>query len=182
MKIAVIGLAPLPALGMRRVCQGLGWEDCYVYHSGAEALSARINPDILVASADAVALEPHFFMPRRQRLVIVTSAVDAAAHVPPRTIVPTMEEEEIGKVLLDVAGNHEAHEADPHEMLSSREAEVLREVAAGKTNKEIADILCISINTVITHRKNISAKLGVRSASGFSRYAMMTGLVEGMTE
>lgn len=182
MKIAVIGLAPLSALGMRLVCDGLGWPDCDVFTTGAEALAARPNYDMLVASADAVALEPHFFMPRRQRLVIVTSHVDAAAPVPPQTIVPSMGEEEIGEVLLALAGSFVSTEPDPHETLSSREAEVLREVAAGKTNKEIADALCISINTVITHRKNISAKLGVRSASGFSRYAMMNGLVEGVNE
>lgn len=61
--------------------------------------------------------------------------------------------------------------------LSSREKEVLRELASGKTNKEIADKLCISVNTVITHRKNVSAKLGIRSISGLSLYAVMNGII-----
>ncbi|MDE6753269.1 MAG: helix-turn-helix transcriptional regulator, partial [Muribaculaceae bacterium] len=50
-------------------------------------------------------------------------------------------------------------------------------IAQGKINKEIADILCISVNTVITHRKNISSKLGIKSASGLSLYAMMNGII-----
>lgn len=61
--------------------------------------------------------------------------------------------------------------------LTSRELDVLKEIAAGKTNKEIADSLCISVNTVITHRKNVSQKLGIRSASGLSLYALMNGLI-----
>ena len=61
--------------------------------------------------------------------------------------------------------------------LSAREKDVLRLIAGGKINKEIADELCISINTVITHRKNISTKLGIKSASGLSLYAMMNGLI-----
>ena len=50
-------------------------------------------------------------------------------------------------------------------------------VASGMTNKEIADKLCISINTVLSHRKNITSKLGIRSASGLSVYAMMNGYI-----
>ncbi len=61
--------------------------------------------------------------------------------------------------------------------LSSREIEVLKLVAQGMTNKEIADNLTISINTVLSHRKNISAKLGIKSVSGLCIYAMMNGIV-----
>jgi DNA-binding CsgD family transcriptional regulator len=59
--------------------------------------------------------------------------------------------------------------------LSQREVEVLRHIALGHLNKEIADALGISINTVLSHRKNTTAKLGIRSASGLSVYAMMNG-------
>lgn len=61
--------------------------------------------------------------------------------------------------------------------LTQREKDVLRLIAAGLTAKEIADRLGITANTVVTHRKNISAKLGIRSASGLSLYAMMNGLI-----
>jgi len=64
------------------------------------------------------------------------------------------------------------------DVLSQREIEVLRLVAAGKINKEIADTLNISINTVQSHRKNITAKLGIKSVSGLSFYAMMNGLLK----
>ena len=60
--------------------------------------------------------------------------------------------------------------------LSVREKEVLRLLVEGKINKEIADELSISINTVITHRKNITAKTGIKSVSGLSIYAIMNGI------
>lgn len=63
--------------------------------------------------------------------------------------------------------------------LSQRETDVLRLVAMGYINKEIADTLSISVNTVLSHRKNITAKLGIRSASGLGFYAVMNGIVDG---
>lgn len=61
--------------------------------------------------------------------------------------------------------------------LSQRETEILKLIASGCINKEIASRLCISINTVLTHRKNITAKLGIKSVSGLTFYAMMNGIV-----
>ena len=62
--------------------------------------------------------------------------------------------------------------------LSMREIEVLSLVARGFINKEIADKLSISLATVITHRKNITEKLGIKSISGLTIYAVMRGYVE----
>lgn len=66
--------------------------------------------------------------------------------------------------------------------LSPRELQVLTLVARGYINKEIADELNISFNTVLTHRRNISAKLGIRSTSGLGIYAMMHGLINGIEQ
>ena len=62
--------------------------------------------------------------------------------------------------------------------LSDREIEVLSLVAQGKINKEIADQLCIGLTTVITHRKNIQEKLGIKSVSSLTIYAVMHGYVD----
>ncbi len=61
--------------------------------------------------------------------------------------------------------------------LTSREMEILIFVASGKTNKEIADNLNISINTVLTHRKNIIKKLGIRTVSGLTFYCITKGWI-----
>ncbi|HOG18973.1 MAG TPA: response regulator transcription factor [Salinivirgaceae bacterium] len=63
------------------------------------------------------------------------------------------------------------------ESLTARETDVLRLLAMGKSNKEIADELKISTNTVITHRKNISQKTGIKSVSGLTIYAVTQNLI-----
>jgi len=62
--------------------------------------------------------------------------------------------------------------------LSGREIAVLALVAEGKTNKEIADQLYISVHTVMTHRKNITQKLGIKTVSGLTMYAIIHNIVE----
>lgn len=62
--------------------------------------------------------------------------------------------------------------------LSAREIEVLVLITKGLINKEIADKLNISLTTVISHRKNITEKLGIKSVAGLTIYAVMHGYVE----
>ena len=64
------------------------------------------------------------------------------------------------------------------EALSDREKDVIVALVQGMSNKEIADHLCISINTVITHRRNIARKLQIHSPAGLTIYAIVTGLVD----
>jgi two-component system response regulator NreC len=66
----------------------------------------------------------------------------------------------------------------PPDGLSDREVEVLRLVALGHTNQEVASQLFISIRTVETHRSHIQQKLGLRARSDLVRYALENGLVE----
>lgn len=62
--------------------------------------------------------------------------------------------------------------------LSKREIDVLVAVAKGMMNKEIADQMNISIHTVITHRKNITRKTGIKSVSGLTVYALLNNLID----
>jgi len=62
--------------------------------------------------------------------------------------------------------------------LSKREIDVLRLVSKGLANKEIADKLSISIHTVISHRKNISEKTGIKSSSGLTMYAVLKKIID----
>lgn len=65
-----------------------------------------------------------------------------------------------------------------NETLSVREKEIIVCVVKGLTNKQIADALCISTHTVITHRRNIASKLQIHSAAGLTIYAIVNKLVE----
>jgi DNA-binding NarL/FixJ family response regulator len=62
--------------------------------------------------------------------------------------------------------------------LTKREIEVLRLLAKGYSNKEIADHLFVSTHTVISHRKNISEKTGIKSASGLTMYAILKKIID----
>ncbi len=64
------------------------------------------------------------------------------------------------------------------EPLSDREKDVLVEVVKGLSNKEIADVLCISPHTVISHRKNIGRKLQIHSTAGLTIYAIVNNLID----
>ena len=64
------------------------------------------------------------------------------------------------------------------EQLSDREKDVIVALVQGMTNKEIADHLYISINTVITHRRNIARKLQIHSPAGLTIYAIVNNLVD----
>lgn len=74
--------------------------------------------------------------------------------------------------------NSEIHNNDvEHEQLSEREIEVLKLIVKGFSNKEVADNLNISIHTVISHRKNISQKTGIKSQSGLTIYAISNKII-----
>lgn len=81
------------------------------------------------------------------------------------------------KKLIEDSEKDKKSASTSNKQLSTRETDVLRLVASGFINKEIADKLNISLQTVLTHRKHISEKLGIRTSSGFTAYAMMNGLV-----
>ena len=67
---------------------------------------------------------------------------------------------------------------ESNESLSEREKDVIVSLVQGMSNKEIADHLCISINTVITHRRNIARKLQIHSPAGLTIYAIVNHLVD----
>ena len=73
---------------------------------------------------------------------------------------------------------HRRHQQPETEELSDREKDVLVQVVRGLSNKEIADVLCISTHTVITHRKNIAHKLNIHSTAGLTIYAIVNKLID----
>lgn len=88
-------------------------------------------------------------------------------------------EKTAGSVSSDSDKKYQKQSGHPESYdLSDRELEVLVSVAKGCTNKEIAGIHNISVHTVISHRKNIVRKTGIKSVSGLTVYALLNGLIE----
>lgn len=125
-----------------------------------------------------------FFLPRRTKTFILLNGKTGNTCQPPlsgnlnllATDVPIEQFIEQIEPLLST----DAHSpAENNKALSSREINVLQQVVSGYTNKEIADHLNISLNTVLSHRKNITAKLGIKTVSGLTFYAIMNGYISG---
>lgn len=128
--------------------------------------------DLYITDAPSFANNPDFFLRRREKSVIFAEQEDSDFKLSTRMnlteIVQTL------KPVFERVTNHN----ETRGQLSQREIEVLKQIVKGKLNKEIADSLNISINTVLSHRKNITSKLGIKSVSGLSVYAMMHGYIK----
>jgi len=68
-------------------------------------------------------------------------------------------------------------EEDPYDQLTAREREVLKLVAEGRTNREIAGLLSVSVKTVLGHRTNLMEKLGIHNRTELIKYAIRKGLI-----
>ncbi len=75
-------------------------------------------------------------------------------------------------------GNGQVDTGDPYEKLSDREKQVLKLVAEGYTHKEVADMLSISVKTVIAHQTNIGEKLGIHARAGLIKFAIQKGIIK----
>lgn len=92
--------------------------------------------------------------------------------------VELMEEELKTRQTQSLSKEEEPTETDKPETLSQREKEIVSCVAKGLTNKEIAEILFLSVHTVATHRRNISSKLQIHTPAGLTIYAIINKLVK----
>lgn len=84
--------------------------------------------------------------------------------------------DKLQEMVLEVTKNKS--EEDQTEELSPREKSILKCVALGLTNKEIGEREYISTHTVISHRKNITRKLGIKTVSGLTVYAIINNIIQ----
>ena len=81
------------------------------------------------------------------------------------------------EVVAEPGGAAAADATDPYETLTDREKQVLRLVAEGKTNKEIAEVLGISVKTAMSHREHVMQKLDLHSRTDLIRFALRRGVI-----
>lgn len=175
-KYASIGLSVLERMTVREIIlsqPGYSIDDFDSVMSVGENLS---HYDAIIITSHELVYCLETLLPRRKSVAVLCrsmfkSPVDSGF----RILSDEMTEEDVIDVILKI-GDSKKHLSE-RPGLSKRERDVLIQISSGLTNKEIASVLKISVNTVITHRKNISEKLGIRSASGLSLYAAMNGLI-----
>jgi DNA-binding NarL/FixJ family response regulator len=78
----------------------------------------------------------------------------------------------------DALRSYLANEAKAADSLSAREREVLQLIAEGRSTKEIAASLSLSVKTIETHRSRLMAKLGIHETAGLVRYAIRKGFIQ----
>ena len=131
--------------------------------------------DALFTDAITLAANLRCFLPRQSRTIVLTPRpIEGDGSI---AFLAYSSTDELIAKLSDMISSRRREQDAEGSMLSQREVEVLRLVVSGCINKEIADRLGISINTVLTHRKNITSKLGIKSVSGLSFYAIMNGII-----
>ncbi|MDE6300594.1 MAG: LuxR C-terminal-related transcriptional regulator [Muribaculaceae bacterium] len=138
-------------------------KDILICHYTSEERNADLMNsllfDLVICERDLnthCAVEDHIFVPAVERL---------ESHVT-TTRPATVAESDNNS--LDANGDIE---------LTPRERDIISAIARGKSNKEIADELCLSVHTVATHRRNVCAKLDIHSAAGITIYAILHGIV-----
>ena len=138
--------------------------------------------DYYFTSPESLVLNADFFLPRRSKTIVLIDGVEGAGGISTTSHITIKAPQEIIIEQLqqlmanDNSGNLSG---ETNKDLSTRETDVLQLIVKGITNKEIADKLNISLNTVLTHRKNITAKLGIKTVSGLTFYAIMNGIISG---
>jgi len=116
-------------------------------------------------------------------VIICAQDLDSHCSVEDSIFVPSVEnlENEIrerGDYIQECEYDTTDTDDEKTDILSQREKEIIICIAKGLSNKEISDVLNISINTVTTHRRNISSKLQIHSIAGITIYAIANGLVQ----
>lgn len=126
-----------------------------------------------------------FFSDRRHKTIILTNGGANSSALGDFHHINIMQpQEQIERSIMSLHGHahgskqRSVEDQQPKDTLSPREIEVLRLIVEGLINKEIAEKLSIGLTTVITHRKNIFEKLGIKSVAGLTIYAVMKRYVE----
>jgi len=188
-KIAIIDPNTLSALGLENILQNIMPIMAVDIYGSFSELAAN-NPDdyFHYFTAMNVVLENmSFFQERRRKTIVLTLSLDTMSQLSNfKCLCTNVPESELVRSILALQqGAHGHGEHLPpmpnilkQRILSDREIEVMSLIVQGYINKEIADKLNIGISTVITHRKNIMEKLGMKSVSALTIYAVMHGYVD----
>jgi DNA-binding CsgD family transcriptional regulator len=169
----------------RLICLGL--EAILMEYFSAENVltTASITGAVLDHEVDYVFLHPETFVLGQERfrgfkgdIVVLADQEAPKEQLLPAALNVTCSESEMIEQLHRIFSLGAMHKTlHKKANLTSREIDVLKLVARGQLNKQIAERLSISMHTVISHRKNITRKLAIKTVSALTMYAVLNGLI-----
>lgn len=188
-KIAIVDANTLAAMGLKHILQNVMPIMTVDTFGSLSELNAN-QPDEYFhyfVSISIVLENKTFFLERRRKTIVLTLSLDTMSQLSEfHSLCINVPEQELVRSLLML--EQHAHGQGKHlppmpaalsqKILSDREIEVMSLIVQGYINKEIAEKLNIGLATVITHRKNIMEKLGMKSVSALTIYAVMHGYVD----
>lgn len=186
-KIAIVDPNTLAALGLKGVLQNV-MPIMTVDSFGTFAELEMNHPEEYVHFFVAMTIvfdNRDFFLNYRRRTIVLTTSVESMMdgfHC----LCINVPEKQLIRSLLSLQQSAHAHGRNlppmpkvlQQKVLSDREIEVMNLIVQGFINKEIAEQLNIALSTVVTHRRNIMEKLGVKSVSALTIYAVTHGYVD----
>jgi DNA-binding NarL/FixJ family response regulator len=188
-KIAIVDSNTLASLGLKQLLLNvMPVMTVDTFGSFAELEDSNIDEYFhYFVAMDIVIRNRQFFIDHKQKTIVLTLSLNDSAQLTDfHSLYINQPEHELVRALLTL--QQHAHGGGRNlppmpqilqqKILSDREIEVMSLIVQGYINKEIADQLNIGLSTVITHRKNIMDKLGMKSVSALTIYAVMHGYVD----
>ena len=187
--IAIIDPNTLSGIGLKQLLQTVMpiiTVDCY----GSMAELSANHPERYVhyfVAMNVVLENMEFFSEHRRKTIVLTLSLDTTSQLSDfHSLCINVPEAELVRSLLALEQHAHGHGQNlppmpkvlQQKILSDREIEVMSLIVQGYINKEIADKLNIGLSTVITHRKNTMDKLGMKSVSALTIYAVTHGYVD----
>lgn len=189
-KLAIVESNTLAVMGLKQLLEtAMPFADIEAFGTFGEFETS--NPSQFMhyfVSMQIVLAHRNFFLDHKQKTIVLTPSNDPKSQMSDfHCVCVNVSEHLLIKELMSLQRMGHPHGEHLPVMdtangkstsLTDREIEVLSLIAQGKINKEIADQLCIGLTTVITHRKNIQEKLGLKSVSALTIYAVTHGYVD----
>ena len=188
-RIIICEASEIITAGLVSIISSMADFDVVMRINNPESLSERIltsdaniliiNPNLLGYTDRSLPIQLTKEYPQLLVVALVSTHVDPSQLKPYNGIIEISDTKmKVINTLNQIVQNSEHGDKGDDVELSKREIDVLIAVAKGMMNKEIADQMNISIHTVISHRKNITRKTGIKSVSGLTVYALLNNLID----
>ena len=187
-RVIICEASEMISIGLAEIIDSMAQFDVVSRLDSPEHLSEKIvatDANLLIIDPTLLGFHNRDFLsqlgkehPQLIMIALATSYLDHSMLIPYSGVIEINDtRSKIISKMNEFAQSEAAKNADDVE-LSKRETDVLVAVAKGMMNKEIADKMNISIHTVISHRKNITRKTGIKSVSGLTVYALLNNLID----